>query len=161
MSTAHGETTGHKDFWSTLPVGINSADWRIGLAVALVTVAMWALVSAWITPRGPITTPQALTAMIVAGLVGVAGGFAMRNHWSLLAFPITFIAVFELARVGTDGPTVDGLFITSTYGVIAFIVGRGMHGVLVLLPMMLGAVYGIHLAHRLIGSPAGSMGWIS
>lgn len=42
----------------------------------------------------------------------------------------------------------DGLHL-STYGVMAFVVGRGLHGVLALLPMVLGAALGAGLARRL------------
>ena len=57
--------------------------------------------------------------------------------------------MFELARVGTDGPTVDAINFSNIYGVIAFVVGRGFTGMLTVLPMLVGAVYGAALARRM------------
>ena len=52
-----------------------------------------------------------------------AAGMAMRSRWSLIVTPVVFAAVFELVRIG-GGPTVDAPR-ASTYGVIAFVAGRG------------------------------------
>ena len=35
---------------------------------------------------------------------------------------------------GSSGPTVDGIHLGSTYGIIAFVVGRGLHGLLSVVP---------------------------
>lgn len=43
----------------------------------------------------------------------------------------------------------DAIHLDSLYGVIAFVVGRFMHGLFFLAPMMLGAVFGVWLAARL------------
>jgi len=59
----------------------------------------------------------------------------------MLSAPVVFAIVFELVRVGTDGPTVDGIE-TSTYGIFALITGRVFHGLLSLFPMILGATLG-------------------
>jgi hypothetical protein len=114
-----------EQFWS---------DWRIGLAVAALLAAVAGLISAWLTPRGPVTTPQALTSMLTALLVGLGAGLVMGSRWSMLVTPAVFVGVFEVAQLGVDGPTVDGIQLGSTYGIIAFVVGRLFHGVLVLLP---------------------------
>jgi hypothetical protein len=71
--------------------------------------------------------------------------------------------VFELARIGIEGPTVDAIQLGSLVGALAFVVGRGVHGLLVLLPMMVGAIYGVELAARRARSTAATMGvagWI-
>jgi len=116
-------------------------------ATAVAVPALAALPLALAMPRGPITTADALATMIVGLLVGLIAGFALRSRWAMLAAPFTFVAVFELARLGTDGPTVDGIHI-STYGFMALVVGRGIHGVLALLPMVLGGALGASLARR-------------
>jgi pimeloyl-ACP methyl ester carboxylesterase len=72
----------------------------------------------------------------------------------MLAAPVSFAAVFELARVGTDGPTVDGIEL-STYGLLAFAVGRGFHALVSLFPLAYGAVLGAGLARRLGPAEAG------
>ena len=80
----------------------------------------------------------------------------------MLVTPAVFVVVFELARLGVDGPTVDGIHLDSTYGVIAFVLGRLVHGVFVLAPMILGTVYGVWLAARLgrdASATMGAVGW--
>jgi hypothetical protein len=80
----------------------------------------------------------------------------------MLVTPVVFVVVFELARLGVEGPTVDGIHLGSTYGVIAFALGRGMHALLVLAPMVLGTVYGVFWVARLrsdVGATMGAVGW--
>jgi proline iminopeptidase len=134
------------------------SDWRVGLVVAVLLAAGFGLVSAWVTPRGPITTTEALTAMAVALVVGIGAGLVMGNRWSMLTAPVAFAVVFELARIGTVGPTVDAINLGSFYGIVALVLGRGVHGLLVLAPMVLGGVYGIRLAGRLGNETATTMG---
>ncbi|MGB2909936.1 MAG: hypothetical protein WBB55_05090 [Anaerolineales bacterium] len=130
-------------FWS---------DWRIGLIAAIVLAAVAGLISAWLTPRGPLTTSQALASMALALVIGVVAGLMMGSRWSMLVTPIVFAITFELARRGIDGPTVDSIHLGSTYGLIAFVVGRLFHGLLVLAPMIVGTVYGVWFAARFNGS---------
>ena len=63
----------------------------------------------------------------------------MRTRWAMVLAPVSFVAVFELARIGAVGPTVDRIHLSSTYGILAFAVGRGFHGLVALVPMLLGA----------------------
>lgn len=135
--------------------------WRsrwIGAGVAFGVAAGAASILAAVMPRGPITTTEALTTMMAGLLVGAAAGLTMRSRWAMLVAPLAFVAAYELVRLGTDGPTVDGIQI-GMYGLIAFGVGRGIHGVLALLPMVLGAALGAGIARRIAeGAPARS-GW--
>jgi hypothetical protein len=89
-----------ESFWS---------DWRIGLATAAGLAAGFGVASAWLTPRGPATTSEALVSMAAALVTGMAAGLVTRTRWSMLTTPVVSIAVFELARIGGDGPTVDGI----------------------------------------------------
>jgi proline iminopeptidase len=133
-----------------------------GFVVPLVVAAGFGFVSAWLTPRGPVTTTEALAAMASALLIGLACGMVSGSRWSMLYVPAVFMVAFEIGRQGTTGPTVDGIHLTSLYGAIAFVVGRLVHGVLVLAPMLLGTIYGIELASRLgrAASPSlGITGW--
>ncbi|NBD34731.1 MAG: alpha/beta fold hydrolase [Chloroflexi bacterium] len=139
------------------------SNWRIGLAATAALAASAGLLSAWLTPRGPITATQTLTTMVVALAVGLVAGLVMGNRWSLLVAPIVFVVVFELARLGVNGPTVDAIHLNSAYGIIAFVLGRGFHAVVALLPMLLGATYGVWLASLMNKTPVASMGvvgWI-
>ena len=128
-------------------------DRRMALAAALGLVVVAALATAWLTPRGPLTTVEALVSMVLAVGLGVSVGLLLASRWAMLLAPAAYVAVFELARIGTAGPTVDAIQWTSMLGLMALVVGRGVHGLLVLLPMVLGAGWGVWLAHR-VGHPA-------
>jgi proline iminopeptidase len=88
---------------------------------------------------------------IAIGLaIGIGSGVATRSLGSMVAAPAIFAVVFELTRIGTTRPTVDGIHF-STYGILASVVGRGFHALLSLVPMALGASSGAALAKRLSG----------
>jgi proline iminopeptidase len=120
------------------------AAWGLALGTPL---AYGVLAGVW-TPRGPHTTFAVLTSMGLALLVGLVVGWALRSRWAMLLAPAVFMVVFELIRMGTSGPTVDGIHLGSELGFVAFLVGRGIHGLLVLLPMLLGAAVGAGTARR-------------
>lgn len=136
---------------------------RIRLLPAAVAVAAPALagVAFGLTmPRGPLTAGEGIASLLVGIAVGGLAGFALRSRWALLVAPVVFAGVYELTRLGTDGPTVDGIHL-SAYGLIALVVGRGVHGLLVLAPMLLGAALGAGLDRRLrAGRPARIGGWL-
>jgi pimeloyl-ACP methyl ester carboxylesterase len=118
------------------------------LAAGATAVGAAAAATGLLMPRGPVSTGDALVS-IAAGLgIGLVAGYAWRSRWALLASPALFALVYELVRLGESGPTVDGLSLTSAYGIIAFITGRGVHGVLVLLPIVVGSGLGVALARR-------------
>jgi pimeloyl-ACP methyl ester carboxylesterase len=125
------------------------SNWKVGIAGAAALSAGAALISAWLTPRGPITTSQTLISMIAALVIGGIAGFLTGSRWSILITPAVFMGVFELARLGVEGPTVDSINLGSTYGIIAFVLGRLAHGLFVLIPMVIGTQYGIWLSGRL------------
>ena len=97
--------------------------------------------------------------MAVTLLVGAVAGLLFRSRWAMLLAPVTFISVFELVRMGAQGPTVDAIHPFSTYGFMAFAVGRGFHGLVALVPMAFGAVIGAALARRIQGASVGPRGW--
>ncbi len=123
--------------------------------VAVSPAAAAALLAGWLIPRGPVTTAQGVTALIAAVLVGAAAGWWSRSRWAMMLAPVTFMLVFELARVRVDGPTVDGIWLDGVYGVMALVAGRGVDAVLIVLPMIVGASYGSALARRMRTNEAG------
>ncbi len=136
------------------------ADARTGLAAAVAVSAGWGLIAGWWTPRGPLTTAQAIWSTAISLIVGILAGLVWRSRLAMLVAPVTFAVVFELVRLGTDGPTVDSIE-TSTYGLLAPVVGRGFHALLSLFPIVLGAAVGAGLARRLqptIGAGGGDVG---
>jgi proline iminopeptidase len=124
--------------------------------VALGTPAGYGVLAGAWTPRGPHTTFEVLTAMVLALVVGLVVGWALRSRWAMLLAPVVFMGVFELARMGTTGPTVDGISLGSELGLVAFLTGRGIHGVLALSPMLLGAALGAGAARRTAEERPGS-----
>ncbi|WP_433790824.1 alpha/beta fold hydrolase [Actinoplanes sp. CA-252034] len=134
-------------------------DRRIAVAIAALAAGGYGLLAAWWTPRGPVTTSQAVAAIVIGLLVGAFAGVVLRTRWSMVLGPVVFMAVFEFARMGTAGPMVDGIHPGSTYGLVAFALGRGLHAVLTLVPMLLGAVLGAAAARRLAGDVPVRGGW--
>lgn len=134
-------------------------DWRVRLGLAVAAAALFGLLTGWWTPRGPVTAPQALATMGVSLLVGAFAGLVMRTRWAMLLAPAVFVAVFELVRINTVGPLVDGIHLGSTLGIIAFALGRGLHGVLAIVPMLLGVTFGAAIARRLDGTGQARHGW--
>lgn len=114
---------------------------RSGWVVALTVPVLWALASVWWMPRGPVSTLESLACVGIGLLVGLGAGWLTGSRWSMLLAPTVFVLAYELLRLPVDGPTVDGVRL-STYGGIAFGTGRLFHGLVVLLPMAWGAAAG-------------------
>jgi proline iminopeptidase len=134
------------------PQRLRSATGRSAAGVLLIGFA--GAVAGWLLPRGPLTTAEAVVALLTALAVGAGAGWLTRARWILLVAPVTIMAVFELVRMRVDGPTVDGISLNGLYGVIAFVGGRGIDAALVLLPLIVGCSWGLVLARRLHPSPA-------
>ena len=128
-------------------------DRRIGAVAAFGVGALWGALAGWWTPRSPLTTGQAIWSIVLSLAVGATAGVIARSRWAMLATPVAFAVVFELVRTGTDGPTVDGIS-TSTYGLIALVVGRGLHALISLLPMAYGASIGAGAARQFTTTPS-------
>jgi pimeloyl-ACP methyl ester carboxylesterase len=136
------------------------ADERLAWGLALLAAAGYGLLAGWWTPRGPMSTFEGLAAMGLGLLVGLVIGLLLRTRWAMLLAPVTFAVVFELARLGASGPTVDGIHLGSTYGILAFAAGRGVHGLLALSPMVLGAALGATLARRQLSTGRPQRGFL-
>ena len=123
-------------------------NWLARNTVVVGLLAGMGIIGALLTPRGPMTTVQAIVWMVLASLVGFGVGLVTKSCWSVMLSPLVFGLVFELTRIGVDGPTVDLIRPGSTYGIIAFIVGRFIPGLIVILPLTLGVVFGGWLGSR-------------
>lgn len=127
---------------------------RTHVAAAFATVALWAALAGWLTPRGPLTSAEAIGSIVVSLAVGAAAGALLRSRWAVLLAPAAFATLFELVRLPVDGPMVDGVH-ASFYGAIVLLTGRGFHALVALAPMALGAAAGAGLARARAGiSPA-------
>lgn len=117
-------------------------------AVAFTAPVAYGLLAGLWTPRGPHTAAEGLTAMALSVATGLLAGRLLRSRWAMLVAPLLFVTAFEVTRLSVAGPSVDGIHLGSEYGILAFLVGRGVHGVLAVLPMMLGAALGAAIARR-------------
>ena len=137
---------------------------RLAAFVAAGAVLAFALASAWLMPRGPVTAPEALATMAAALAVGLVAGAATGSRWALVLVPAAFVAVFEVARMGAWGPTVDAPGSAGMLHVLAFLLGRAPQWFLMVVPMLLGTLVGLALAPRLgvpVARPLGAGGWIA
>lgn len=130
-------------------------DWRIGVGVTSLLAGTYGAIAGWLIPRGPLTTFAALASIVASLVVGGTAGLVMRSRWAMLLAPAVFVVLFELTRMGSVGPTVDAIHLGSTYGILAFAVGRGFHGVLAIFPMVVATAFGAGAGRRL-GRPGGS-----
>ena len=121
--------------------------WQRFVAVAAIA-ALSGLCIGVAMPRGPVTSGEALALLIVGVVVGFCSGLILRSRWAMLLAPVAQIVVFELARLGASGPTVDGISLDGLFGPLAFIVGRGFYGIVGVLPMVVAAAYGAAVARR-------------
>jgi pimeloyl-ACP methyl ester carboxylesterase len=110
---------------------------------ALLVVAAWGVAAALWTPRGPLTAAEALWSIVISAGAGVLAGRAARSRWAVAAAPVVFVAALELTRIGVPGPSVDAPHL-SVMGVLVLVTGRGLHALLSVLPMAVGAAW----AHR-------------
>lgn len=124
------------------------ADVRLRAGLVLAAAALAGLAVAATMPRGPATAAQALAVMALGLFVGGVAGVALRSRWAALPAMGVHVVAIELARWGVAGPTVDLPRLDNLYGVLALVLGRGFHGVVGLLPMLVGAAYGTRLAAR-------------
>ncbi len=134
-------------------------DPTLAIAGAAVLVVIAGVVTGWLTPRGPLTTFSALLSMIAALGIGMAVGAATGSRWSILWVPLLYALTFEVVRISAAGPTVDAIALNTIIGQMVFAVGRAVHGILVLLPLALGAGWGVWLAQRLGHPTAVEPGW--
>lgn len=116
-------------------------DRRVSVPAAVIVTTTWAVAAGWWMPRGPLTTTAAIVSIVASLGVGVLAGILVRNRWAMALAPAVFVTVFELTRMGIEGPMVDGIHL-SMYGAIALVTGRGFHALLTLLPIVLGAALG-------------------
>ncbi len=109
-------------------------------------------------PRGPITPVGVVAAMTVGLVVGALARFVLRSRWAMLVTPVVFVVAVELGRIAVVGPTVDRPQVSTFFGVLVLVLGRGFHALVQVLPMVLGAAVGAGTARRLSHAPD-PQGW--
>jgi pimeloyl-ACP methyl ester carboxylesterase len=138
---------------TTLVEGIGRREWAtvrgnrwLGGAAVVAVGAAAALLSGVPMPRGPVSAAQGLLVLGSSLLVGVGAGWLMRSRWALLLAPLAYAVAYEASRLDIQGASLDGIRLDSVYGILAFAVGRGFHGLLALLPMVAGVGIGLGIA---------------
>lgn len=107
----------------------------------------------WVMPRGPMSTVDSLGALALCAGLGVLTG-RLVGRWAALLAPALFALTFELVRIGADGPTVDRPVFGGIYAVLAFVVGRGFDGLVLLVPMIVGVLWGAAWRRRVLAPSA-------
>jgi proline iminopeptidase len=115
----------------------------VGAAAVAALAGGLALVSSVPMPRGPVTSLQGLVVIGTSVAVGIAAGMLMRSRWALLLAPLAYVVAYELARVGIPGASLGLPRLDSANGIAALLFGRGFHGLLALLPMIVGISIGL------------------
>jgi proline iminopeptidase len=118
---------------------------RRGLAVVSTVAVLSGLMAAALLPRGPTTGTEVAVLMTGTFSVGVIAGLVLRSRWAAVLGPVLHLAVFEFARFTVfevAGPTLDRPRFDVTMGVLVFLAAHVMYAVVVLAPMVLGAVAG-------------------
>lgn len=131
------------------------AGWLRPVAAVLIG-ALLAFASAIPMPRGPVTGAQGLVVIAASIAAGILAGWLMRSRWAAVLAPLAYIAAYELARIGIAGASLGPIRLDTPYGIIALVVGRGFHGLLAIVPMVLGTTIGADLAR---GPQPGARGW--
>lgn len=119
---------------------------RLAGAVALAIGAGAGLVSGFLLPRGPVTTEQGLAVIATSLLAGLAAGALTDTRWALVLAPLGYVVGSELARLGVAGATFGPVRLDAAYGIVAVVVGRGVHLLVALVPLAAGIGIGLALA---------------
>lgn len=127
-------------------------DRRIAVAIATAAALLLGVAIAHVMPRGPATATQALIVMVTSFAVGSVAGLVMRSRWAMLLATIAYMIAIEIGRLNIIGPTVDAIRLNEPVGILALILGRGFHGLVGVLPMILGVQWGIAIARSLSGN---------
>ena len=118
-------------------------------ASAVIAIAAGLMTDAF-AARGPVDTGDGLAVMALAFGVGIAGGALTHTRWSIVVLLIGYIVGVELGRRQLVAPTLAFRFDTA-YGIIAFVLTRGIHLVLVVVPLTMGVLIGRGVAARADG----------
>lgn len=112
-----------------------------------------------IMPRGPVTSLHIVLSIAGGFVVGGVAGYLLRSRWAIAVAPAAFAVGTEIARIAATGPTVDFPDFSTMFGVLVFVLGRGMQAVVQLLPMMLAAAVGAGIARRADVRASAPTGW--
>ncbi len=114
---------------------LRPAPW-FGPAVVAIAAGVTAALSAIAMPRGPATTAHALVVMATGAVIGIVAGLAWPRRRAMVLAAVAYVVCYELARPAWAGPSVGAIRFDSMVAVVMLVAGRGFHGLLVFLPMI-------------------------
>ncbi|NUU18515.1 alpha/beta hydrolase [Cellulomonas humilata] len=122
------------------------------LAGVLALAALTGLLTGQVAPLGPVSSVGALVVMATGAGLGLVGGRVVRSAWVVVPLAVVHVAAIEIARSDVLLPTVHDVRIDSIWGLLALVLGRGVHALLLVLPMILGARVGAGRPRRRAGA---------
>jgi proline iminopeptidase len=133
-------------------------DWHAGLAVATLVAAIAGFATAYLMPRGPVVTANGLLVMATGLGIGLVTGLLVGRAWAIIPVGLAHLVAIELGRIDAIGPTLDIIRFDNMFGLMAIAFGRGLHGILLLLPMVFGTAIGLRMRPRTrpLGLPIGT-----
>ena len=120
-------------------------DWHAGLAAATLLAFLLGLLSAFLMPRGPVVAENGLLVIGIGLGVGALSGLLTGRGWAIVPVGLAYLVALELGRIDASGPTLDLIRLDNTFGLMAVAFSRGLHGVLLLVPMLFGTALGLRL----------------
>ncbi|MBK7820028.1 MAG: alpha/beta hydrolase [Tessaracoccus sp.] len=111
-------------------------------ALAAALAVGWGVIQGVLLPRGPFTAVEAIVTASLSASIGLAAGWLSKSRLAVPLTPLLFAVAFEAARWATLGAYAIWPK-QSTYGLVMLVTGRGVHGVFTLLPLALGALFGL------------------
>ncbi len=122
--------------------------WPAWLAptIAVAATALYALLTTLQMPHGPATPGQVWGVMLGMLALGGLGGLLIGRRWAFWPLVAAYIVAVELTRLRAVGPTVDLPRMNNVYGILALVVGRGVHGLIALPALWLGVEVGATVA---------------
>ena len=118
------------------------ADRRVALVLAGLVAGAGGLLSDLVMPRGPATALHGLETIAFGLVIGGVAGVLGRTRWAFVVAALAFMVAVELGRIGNPTPSVGPIRLDNSYGIIAFVLGRGLHGLLLLPALALGMALG-------------------
>jgi pimeloyl-ACP methyl ester carboxylesterase len=107
-----------------------------GLAVAVAVAS--GLLTALLIPRGPTSAGDGLIVMALGFVVGALGGALTRSRLVFVALIVAYAVALELGRLDAVEPTIRDIRLDSPYGILALVFTRGVHALLLVVPMAFG-----------------------
>ena len=139
--------------------GLLTFGWPAGLAAASIGAFLLGLLSAYLMPRGPVIAANGLLVMCIGLGVGLLTGLLTGRGWAIVPVGLAYLVALELGRMDVRGPSLDLIRLDNSFGLMALAFSRGLHGVLLLVPMLFGTALALRLRpgpERRRGLPIGT-----